>query len=195
MIKGTLLSIILAAIILAFYLMDFYYMARHDPENKQGKKGWAWDYTLFAIVVAIIILIQPAIAPSLTWTVDGNWGLLMQATGGLMVFGSFALHIWARRHLRKFYVERVEIQSDHRLIDTGPYRFVRHPVFTSLLALAIGILLINPAITTGLVFIYALWDFTRSAKQEEELLSNAMPGYRDYMKRTPRFLPRLWRRP
>jgi protein-S-isoprenylcysteine O-methyltransferase Ste14 len=194
-IKGIPLSIVLTFIVLAFYVMDFYYMSRYDPENRQGKKGWSWDYTLFTVAVALVILIQPIIAPSLAWSVDSVWGLAIQIAGGLMVITSFALHIWARRHLRKFYVERVEVQSDHQLIDSGPYRFVRHPIITSFFALTGGLLLVNLAITTGLVFIYTIWDFTRSARREEELLSNTVPGYRDYMSRTSRFLPRLWRNP
>ncbi len=195
MIKGIPLFIILTVIVLAFYVMDFYYLSRYDPENQQGKKGWSWHYILFTFVLALTILVQPIILPGLAWNVDSIWGLAIQVVGGLMVVASFVLHIWARRHLRKFYVERVEVQSDHKLIDTGPYHFVRHPIITSFLALAGGILLVNPAITSGLVFIYTIWDFTGSAKREEELLSNTVSGYRDYMNRTPRFLPRLWKNP
>ena len=193
MIKGIPLSILLALTVVAFYAMDFYFMSRYDPENQENKKGWAWDYTLLTLGMALAILLQPIILPGLAWSTDSVAGLAIQAVGGLIVIASFGLHIWARRHLRKFYVERVEVQADHRLIDTGPYYLVRHPIITSFLGLAGGMFVLNPAITTGLVFIYTIWDFTRSAKQEEKLLSKSVPGYTDYMQRTPRFLPRLWR--
>jgi len=191
MIKGIPLSILIALIFGAFYFTNYYFMFRYDPENKEGKKGWAWDYMLFTIAVVLVVVLQPIIAPVLTWNTDMGWGLMIQVVGGLLVLVSFALHIWSRRHLRKFYVERVEVQSDHQVIDTGPYRLMRHPIFTSFFALTGGILLINPGIVTILIFMYALWDFTRSARQEEQLLSDTVPGYKDYMRRTPRFLPRL----
>jgi len=106
---------------------------------------------------------------------------------------AFALHVWSRVHLRQFYVERVEVQVDHQVIDTGPYALVRHPIITSFFGLTGGLFLLNPAIPTLFVFIYTLWDFTQSAQKEEKLLSGNVTGYEAYIHRTPRFLPRLWR--
>jgi protein-S-isoprenylcysteine O-methyltransferase Ste14 len=53
--------------------------------------------------------------------------------------------------------------------------------------------LINPALTTLAVLLYTIWDFRRAAKQEEDLLTQTLPGYAEYANRTPRFLPRLTR--
>lgn len=60
---------------------------------------------------------------------------------------------------------------------------------------AVGLLLINPALPTLLLTLYAMWDLTRAARQEEQLLSRELPGYTEYMARTPPFLPRLSRPP
>jgi protein-S-isoprenylcysteine O-methyltransferase Ste14 len=125
--------------------------------------------------------------------VDTALGSGIQALGGLSVFLSFILHIWSRIHLRHFYTERVEVQPEHKVIDTGPYAFVRHPLITSFLLLAGGIFLLNPAVTTLLILMYGVWTFTGSAKEEEKVLSANVPGYTEYLERTPRFLPRLWK--
>jgi protein-S-isoprenylcysteine O-methyltransferase Ste14 len=61
--------------------------------------------------------------------------------------------------------------------------------------LIIGLLLINPAIPTLLMVIYTFWDFSRAARQEEELLSRDVPGYAGYMAQTPPFFPRLGVKP
>ncbi len=98
---------------------------------------------------------------------------------------------WARVHLRQFYAERVELQPGHQLVCSGPYARVRHPLFLSYFMLAFGVLLVNPALPTLAIVIYALWDFTRAARQEEQLLAANLPGYAEYMARTGRFLPRL----
>jgi protein-S-isoprenylcysteine O-methyltransferase Ste14 len=88
-------------------------------------------------------------------------------------------------------VEDVVFQKGHMLVDTGPYRYVRHPIFTSFLMIALGLLLVNPALPTLLATLYAFWDFSRAASQEEALLRKKLDGYADYMRRTGRFLPQL----
>jgi protein-S-isoprenylcysteine O-methyltransferase Ste14 len=60
--------------------------------------------------------------------------------------------------------------------------------------MVIGLFLVNPALTTLAMLIYTFWDFTRAARQEEELLSKSLPDYAAYMARTARFLPNPWRK-
>jgi protein-S-isoprenylcysteine O-methyltransferase Ste14 len=194
MIKGFSLSIILVVIVVVFMATDFYFLSQHDRNRKEGGKGWSWDYTLFLLGMGLFLVLQPVILPAIGFHVKNIWGIIIQALGGIGVLLGLGLHIWARRHLQHFYTERVEVQPDHRVIDTGPYALMRHPVFTSFFLLAYGVFLINPAITTLLIIIYTVWAFTASAKEEEKLLSERVPGYADYLKRTPRFWPRLWRK-
>ena len=87
----------------------------------------------------------------------------------------------------------MEIQPEHKVIDTGPYRLIRHPVITSFFGIALGLFLVNPALTTIAALLYTIWDFTRAAQQEEALLTRTLPGYTEYAQQTPRFLPRVWR--
>src|SRR6185436_11374219 len=118
-----------------------------------------------------------------------TWGLFVQIGGALLVLASLALHIWSRVHLQHFYAERVEVQPEHQVIETGPYQLMRHPVITSFFGIAAGLFLVNPAIPTFAALLYTIWDFSRAARQEEELLTKTLPGYADYARRTPRFLP------
>lgn len=193
MIKGITLTILLTVIVLTFYAIDFYFMLRFDPQRQQKGKGWSWDYTLTTFAAGVVVLLQPVILPKIAWSTDLAWGLVLQIIGGLSVYLSFVIHIWSRYHLRHFYTERVEVQADHQVIDTGPYALVRHPLIVSFFLLAGGVFFINPAITTLLAVAYTIISFTSSAKQEEELLSNSVSGYKKYMARVPRFLPRIWK--
>lgn len=190
MINGIGLSLVIFVIVFSFLAMDFWYMHRYDRERESGK-GWSWDYTLFTIVMSLVVILQPWLVPSLGWTTTASCGLGLQVIGGILVILSFGLHIWSRRHLRRFYTERVEIQQRHHVINTGPYAVVRHPVFTSFFMMVIGIFLINPALTTLTVMSYTFWDFSRAAQQEEELLSKTLPDYIAYIEKTSRFVPRL----
>jgi protein-S-isoprenylcysteine O-methyltransferase len=143
-------------------------------------------------MVAILVL-QPVLIPALSFRTTQPWGLFIQLLGVILILGALALHIWSRVHLQQYYAERVEVQPEHKVISTGPYALMKHPVITSFFAIASGLFFINPSLTTLAALMYTIWDFTRAAQQEEDLLSKTLPGYADYARQTPRFLPRLWR--
>ena len=179
--------------ILMFYAMDFTLIRRYDQQRQASGSGRAWDFTFFIFLMVAILVLQPIFFPNLGFQTTHTWGLWIQVMGVLIIVIALALHIWSRAHLQHYYAERVEVQPEHRVIDTGPYALMKHPVITSFFGIASGLFLINPSITTLGVLLYTIWDFTRAAQQEEDLLSRTLPGYDDYARRTPRFLPRLWK--
>jgi protein-S-isoprenylcysteine O-methyltransferase Ste14 len=173
--------------------MDFVLIRRYDRQRQASGSGRAWDFTLFIFLLVAVLVLQPIFLPFLSYRTDATWGLIVQSLGAFLILAAIVLHIWSRVHLRHYYAERVEIQPGHQVIDTGPYKLMRHPVITSFFGIATGLFLINPALTTLATLLYTIWDFTRAARQEEDLLTRTLPGYADYALRTPRFLPRLRR--
>lgn len=186
-------SIATLASIILFYTMDFVLIRRYDKQRQASGSGRAWDFTLFIFAMVAILVLQPILIPILSLQIKETWGLFIQILGILTLVIALSLHIWSRVHLQHYYAERVEVQPEHKVIDTGPYKLMRHPVITSFFGIATGLFLINPALTTLAALIYTIWDFTRAAHQEEDLLTKTLPGYADYARRTPRFLPRVWR--
>lgn len=193
MLSGIPQSIATLLTILLFYSMDFALIRRFDKQRQATGSGRSWDFTFFIFLTVAVLVLQPIILPSLSFRTTALWGLAIQILGVLKILSSLALHIWSRAHLQQFYAERVEVQPEHKVIDTGPYKLMRHPVITSFFGIATGLFLINPAVPTLAALLYTIWDFTRAAKQEEELLTKTLPGYAAYADRTPRFLPRLSR--
>ncbi|HEX5809592.1 MAG TPA: isoprenylcysteine carboxylmethyltransferase family protein [Anaerolineales bacterium] len=177
--------------ILLFYAMDFALIHRYDKKRQASGSGRAWDFTFFIFVMVAVLTLQPSLLPILSFRTMASWGLILQLIGAFTILAALALHIWSRAHLQEFYAERVEVQPEHRVINTGPYRLMRHPVITSFFGIAAGLFLINPALTTLAALLYTIWDFRRAARQEEDLLTRTLPGYEDYANRTPPFLPRL----
>jgi protein-S-isoprenylcysteine O-methyltransferase Ste14 len=190
---GLAQSIATLATILLFYAMDFTLIHRYDKKRQASGSGRAWDFTSFIFVMVAVLTLQPILLPILSFRTTASWGLVLQLIGAFTILAALALHIWSRAHLQEFYAERVEVQPEHRVINTGPYRLMRHPVITSFFGIATGLFLINPALTTLAALLYTIWDFHRAARQEEDLLTRTLPGYEDYANRTPRFLPRLSR--
>ncbi len=184
---ATLLTIIL------FYSMDFALIRRYDKKRQASGSGRSWDFTFFIFAMVAVLVLQPVLLPVISFHTAQIWGLVIQILGVLAILVSLGLHIWSRAHLQEFYAERVEVQPEHKVIDTGPYRLMRHPVITSFFGIATGLFLINPSLTTLAAWFYTIWDFSRAARQEEDLLTKTLPGYAAYAHRTPRFLPRLSR--
>ncbi len=193
MFSGIAQAVITLLTILAFYAMDFVLIRRYDQQRSASGSGRAWDFTFFIFIMVAVLILQPVLLPILSYRTSASWGFFLQLFGIVLILGALALHIWSRAHLGKYYAERVEVQPDHKIIDTGPYKLMRHPVITSFFGIAAGLFFVNPAVTTLAALIYAIWDFTRAAKQEEDLLAQTLPGYAEYARQTPRCLPRLWR--
>ena len=180
--------------ILLFYAMDFVLIRRYDKKRQASGSGRSWDFTFFIFAMVAVLVLQPIFLPGLSFTTSASWGLWIQILGVIVIIASLALHFWSRVHLQQYYAERVEVQPEHQVIDTGPYALMRHPVITSFFGIATGLFLINPSVVTVAVLFYTVWDFSRAARQEEELLARTLPGYREYAGRTPRYLPHPWRR-
>lgn len=187
-------SIAIFCVILAFYLIDVWLMRRYDPLRAVGSSR-SWSYTALAVLGAILLVAQPALWPGLGLQLPRLWAALLVVTGLLLTCGALAIHVWARTHLGQFYGEREEVQPGQSLIESGPYARVRHPLYTSYFVFTAGLVLINPAVLTVLALVYALIDFSLATRREEKLLSRELPGYAEYMARTPRFFPALHRAP
>jgi protein-S-isoprenylcysteine O-methyltransferase Ste14 len=108
---------------------------------------------------------------------------------------ALALLAWAQYSLGKHFSATLVIRKDHQLVTTGPYRWVRHPIYTAILlyCLAFFLLSANGIIGAGgLVWAHAIVR-QRTPKEEAMLVEAFGDAYRDYMKRTGRFLPPLGR--
>jgi protein-S-isoprenylcysteine O-methyltransferase Ste14 len=194
MLTGFYRSGIIIATAIIFYAADVCLMRRYDPQREYGSSR-NWVYTALMIVLGAIVVAQPVVWPGLSLRVEAWWGLLLQVGGLVTIAGALALHWWARTHLGQFYAERsTDIQEDQHLINTGPYAYVRHPIYTSYFLLVTGLLLVDPALPMLIVTLYAFVDFSLAPRREEKLLVENVPGYKAYRKRTPAFLPRLGRR-
>lgn len=195
MFTGLFQSVVTLLTVGIFYMIDSLLIQYYDRQRRASGSGRAWDFTFFIFAIVAVLVLQPILLPAISFRTDHRWGMAAQLLGLGIILASFGLHIWSRAHLQHFYAERVEVQPEHRVIDTGPYALMRHPVITSFFGIATGLFLINPALTTVAALLYTIWDFVQAAKAEEELLTKNLPGYAEYARRTPRFLPRVWGSP
>jgi len=114
-------------------------------------------------------------------------GFVAALAGGLLFFG-------AARALGRHMTPAIQVQEGHRLVEEGPYRYVRHPVYTAIITGAGGLaaLFLSPVLA-GVVLVLVGLALYR-ARLEEQLLSSPEGFgqlYLGYVARTGRFLPRI----
>jgi len=113
-----------------------------------------------------------------------------EAGVALFVIGLF-LRWYSIIHLGRFFTVDVAIAADHQLVDTGPYRFVRHPSYTGALLAFIGFGMVmrnwaSVLLISGPIFFAFLY---RIHVEERALLAALGDRYRAYGKKTKRLIP------
>ncbi len=112
----------------------------------------------------------------------------LRIVGVILFNGSALIMWWAHVTLGNFWSGDLETKPNHIVIDSGPYRFVRHPLYTSYLIMALGLLLMTGNWLVGnSLFLYFVAVAARSWKEEEMLLERLGVPYEEYMSRTNRF--------
>ena len=116
----------------------------------------------------------------------GEWlGVFLTAAG-------IAVAFWARWHLGTNWSGVVTLKEGHELIRTGPYRSIRHPIYTGILLALLGTAITFGAVR-GLFAVAIVWlSFYIKARREESFLSQEFgPGFAEHKQHTGMFLPRF----
>jgi protein-S-isoprenylcysteine O-methyltransferase Ste14 len=114
---------------------------------------------------------------------------------GLVLFWAGAgLRWWAVRTLGRFFRLTVVVQQGHRMIDTGPYRYVRHPAYTGAMLTVLGVgVAFDNALSIVACLVFPLLGVLRRIKVEEDELRRSLGRpYREYARHTPRLIPGVW---
>lgn len=85
-----------------------------------------------------------------------------------------------------------EVKNEATLITRGPYHYVRHPMYTSLIAMMIGIALYNYHWLNALGEVMVVGAVINKANREEKLLLMRFPEYAKYQQKSQRFLPYIY---
>jgi protein-S-isoprenylcysteine O-methyltransferase Ste14 len=153
-----------------------------------------WDKVFFALANVLFIswlLLMPLDAVRFGWSRVPAW---LQVAGALILFGSFYLFFLTFRE-NNFLSPAVRLQTDRgqTVVSTGPYHYVRHPMYATALILFVGTTLLLgswygllPALLLAIAIAFR-------AVQEERTLRAELAGYDEYMKEVKyRLVPGVW---
>jgi len=190
------------ALLLAVIVIRVYYGWKR---TQMGESGWSlkeeaveregrWSIWLRAVLslssLAAIVLyaVNPAwldvcMIPLPSWC---QWlGVGLGAAG-------LALLVWVHRTLGRHWSTNLQLRKEHTLVTSGPYCWVRHPMYTALFSFFAGLVLVSASWLVALLVVVATFVlYARVGKEETMMIEQFGDEYRNYMQRTGRFLPRL----
>lgn len=167
-------------------------------DRVRGKGSGARDRGTFWLNVAVIV-VATTVAGILTAVVHGDaaWqfgSTALSVAGILLMWAGLALRIWAIVVLGQSFRMTVEVDAGQQVVDRGPYRWIRHPSYTGIVLLTVGLGLVygNWAALAVLLVLPAGILIYRIFVEETVLTEVMGQAYTSYAAHTKRLVPGLW---
>lgn len=174
------------AIFFAYWLIA----ALRTKRTIERSDGW-WR-RLALIVLALMLLSRSRTAGALRHLSLVLWSptMLSNVVGGGLVLCGLLLALRARAVLAGNWSALVAIKAEHELVQRGPYRFVRHPIYSAMLLMLLGAAVVDGRLTWFIFLAVAIAGLTIKARSEERLLTKHFPeAYPAYRRRTKAIIP------
>lgn len=142
--------------------------------------------TLFALALYLVIIFR--IGHLSFGAIDEPLRIL----GGLLFLLGTAVNLWGRKVLGDNWSDQIRIRESHTLITNGPFRYVRHPLYASIMLMQFAAALVytNVAVfAINLLFYIPMMNYR--AAQEEKALTETFHNYLEYCNSTGRFWPKF----
>src|SRR6266540_586392 len=191
---------IFLALFFGFYLAVTLWLFRHNPGLLQERMRLGtsdqqgWDKLLFPLIMVfpfVWLMFMSFDAVRFHWS---PLPVRLQFVGAIMLLCSFyLLFLTFRENSYLSPVVRIQQERGHTVVSTGPYHYVRHPMYAAIVIFVVGTSLLLGSwsgVLVGAVFVIAL---ARRAILEEQTLQAQLPGYAAYMTKVRyRLIPYLW---
>jgi len=159
-----------------------------DVKSRSGT-FWFWR------VVIIFLLVYLA---ERTGTVHIPNHLMFQLSpmagwvGAALSIVGVAIAIWARVHLGRNWSSHPTFKTEHELVTSGPYAYVRHPIYTGVILALLGSVCIGYSYTLIIAVGVIIMFIVRIRKEERIMLSLFPDQYPPYQARTKKLIPFIW---
>lgn len=161
-------------------ILFFSWNSLSKPLRHGFYRFFAWEF----ILIQLCLNISSWFFEPFSWHQLISWIILFLSLPVLFL-GVFTLV--------KFGRSETNFETTTRLVQTGIYRFIRHPMYASLLFLSLGLFFKSPSWLDGLLLILASFALFLTARADErECLAKFGKEYADYMQKTKRFIPFLF---
>lgn len=187
---------LLFAIIWLVYFAARYYFQRRIKRTLEytciDKRREKLFFSLFAL--AFILLPLYSVTSwfdfyHISLPLSLRWSGVVIALAGVMLF------CWAHQILGNNWTAVLARSNEHELVRSGPYRVIRHPMYLAFFTIGIGFGLISENYLIAALYVIPLTAmYSARVKREETMLIEKFgDSYREYMKKTGRVFPRIWK--
>jgi protein-S-isoprenylcysteine O-methyltransferase Ste14 len=169
----------------AWLIFWIYWIASAADSKASVSSGWRPRLTgvsAAGVFLVVVVLRGGGLA---------RHSLILAAVGTLLFACGIALAVWARLHLGRNWGMPMTQRAEPELVTSGPYRFVRHPIYSGLLIAILGTALVNNLL--GLIVVAALiaYFYYSGVIEERNLVATFPEAYPEYRSRTKMLIPFL----
>lgn len=152
------------------------------------------DWSFWLIVVGMIAAFYLPALEYLLFTATLPRTVSLQAAGLLFIFLGSMLFIWARRALGRFYSGHLSVLEGQPLVQSGPYRFIRHPAYAGYLLIMLGLAVGYSSLAGFAAILFVLLpSVVYRIRVEDKLLSEHFGAtFIEYANRVARLMPGIW---
>ncbi len=171
------------------WLGYWWYSARDVKRTRQREPFSSQIRHRAPIIVGVLLFAAPRLLPPVLNRRFVPPGPVFPVLGTVLLAFGLGISVWARRHLGRNWSVHVVVKEDHALVRTGPYRFVRHPIYTGILLGFLGMALAIGqwrALAGLLCFVVS---FVVKSRLEEARMRETFPAYEQYRRDTAALIP------
>jgi protein-S-isoprenylcysteine O-methyltransferase Ste14 len=171
--------------VISGFLVSVSWASFRRPRSHGFYRFFAWE----AILGLVLRNIEAWFADPFSLRQIASWTLLT-FSAGLVVHGAYLLRRFGRRSERRADETLLGLEKTTSLVTVGAFRYIRHPLYSSLLFLAWGTYFKLPEIATSVLVLMASAFLVLTARADEaECIDFFGAEYEKYMRRTKRFIP------
>lgn len=184
-----ILQLLYAAIIALYFLKHNPGMIKTRMEMKLPPKLWDRIVMLPVIVAMTALLIVPALNVRFGWS---SIPVYLKAIGFVgFLISSYWIFLVMKEN--SYLLKTVEIQKNQKVVSTGPYRYVRHPMYSCAIIMAFALALALGSVYSLIPAAIVSVSLGVRTFLEDKTLQNGLKGYKAYTKKTRyRLLPYFW---
>jgi len=166
--------------------------AYSSNESIHSKADWRSRIAVWVVGIAWVLLLARRLAGPFSWHITPPARLFI-ATGFVLTLIGLAFALWARYYLGRSWDAFISLKKDHKLVQTGPYAIVRHPIYSGFMLAAIGTALVIGELRCFIAaaLVIGAWTY-KSGCEEMFLLDHFGAEYRKYCGKVKRLLPYVW---
>jgi protein-S-isoprenylcysteine O-methyltransferase Ste14 len=176
-----------------FVFLAYWIISAFKTKRTERKESFVWRYGVMLFEFAgFNLLFNDYLDVGILGQRLFHRSSYLDVIGVILIWAGIALALWARWHLGQYWSGRITIKEDHKLIRTGPYARLRHPIYSGLDLAAIGTALEIDRWRCVVGVCVIIMGFAIKAKREEAMLGAQFGAdFQEHIRQTGFLLPHL----